>query len=336
MSKRTQADTGGDATKPPKRPRASHAGQEDNTGNGVQRGEHVYRDRQVIDAFTRAGYTLESNDEDENGWAPLNQVKQPTTLSVGWLELMRYMQLKPTMRHAIKSNGSAVVVKMLHPYSNELEILRHLHQIDSPYNHTIPLLMTLELNMGTFVLLPEATPLDHGFALGMFRSEVVDFSQQLIEGVAFLHRLGVAHLDIKPQNIVARPNRLFIIDFDISIRVDGPNALIDRWCGTPGWMAPEIGRQDRPRCSYSPIRADLWSCGLVLRYLASNGTVKENPFKILTRQLLNKNPRLRPLLHRQSPFRVGHSLSKPQVIMKRKPDRLPHGAKRLAIDTVHP
>ena len=153
---------------------------------------------------------------------------------------------------------------------------------------------------------------------------------------AFLHRRGVAHLDIKPQNIVARPNRLFIIDFDISVRVDGPNALIDRWCGTPGWMAPEIGRQDRPRCSYSPIRADLWSCGLVLRYLASNGAVKENPFKILTRQLLNKNPRLRPLLHRQSPFRVGHSLSKPQVRMKRKPDPLPHGAKRLAIGTVHP
>jgi len=250
---------------------------------------------------------------------------------------MRYMQLKPTMRHAIKSNGSAVVVKMLHPFSNELEILRHLHQIDSPYNHTIPLLLTLELNMvGTFVFLPEATPLDHGFALGMFRSEIVDFSRQLIEGVAFLHSCGVAHLDIKPQNIVAHPNRLFIIDFDISVRVDGPKALIDRRCGTPGWMAPEIGRQDRPRCSYSPIRADLWSCGLVLRYLASNGTVKENPFKILTRQLLNKDPRLRPLLHQQSPFRVRHSLSRPQVRMKRKPDALPHGAKRLAIGTVHP
>jgi hypothetical protein len=83
MSKRTQGDTGEDATRPPKRARVSHAGQGDNTGNGVQRGEHIYHDRQVIDAFTRAGYTLESNDEDENGWAPLNQVKQPTTPSVG-------------------------------------------------------------------------------------------------------------------------------------------------------------------------------------------------------------------------------------------------------------
>jgi hypothetical protein len=46
-------------------------------------GEDVYHDRQVVDAFTRAGYTLKSNDEDENGLAPLNQVKQPSTLSLG-------------------------------------------------------------------------------------------------------------------------------------------------------------------------------------------------------------------------------------------------------------
>jgi serine/threonine protein kinase len=94
----------------------------------------------------------------------------------------------------------------------------------------------------------------------------VDFSQQLIEGVAFLHGHGIAHLDIRPQNIVALPNQLLIIDFDISVRVDGPNPLIDRWCGTPGWMAPEIGHQDGPKCLYSPIRADLWTCGLMLRY----------------------------------------------------------------------
>jgi serine/threonine protein kinase len=144
--------------------------------------------------------------------------------------------------------------------------------------------------VSTFIFLPEATPLDLGFALGMFRNNVDDFGHQLIEGVAFLHRHGIAHLDIKPPNIVALPNQLFIIDFDISVRVDGPDALIDRWCGTPEWMTPEIGHQDGPRRLYSPIRADSWSCGLILRYLTSNGAVKEeNPFGALTRQLLNKN-----------------------------------------------
>ena len=82
MSKRNYGDTSEDATNPPKRARISHGGQGGNTGNALRRGEHVYYDRQVVDAFTTAGYTLESNDEDEDGWAPLNQVKQTGTLSV--------------------------------------------------------------------------------------------------------------------------------------------------------------------------------------------------------------------------------------------------------------
>jgi hypothetical protein len=60
----------------------SHKGQGGNTGNSLRHGEHVYHDRQVVDAFTRAGYTLESNDEDENGLEPMNEVKQPSTMSV--------------------------------------------------------------------------------------------------------------------------------------------------------------------------------------------------------------------------------------------------------------
>jgi hypothetical protein len=77
-SKRTKDDTDADddETSPSKRSKGG------NTGHGPRRGEHVYHDHQVVDAFTRAGYTLESNDEDENGWAPLNQVKQPCTLSI--------------------------------------------------------------------------------------------------------------------------------------------------------------------------------------------------------------------------------------------------------------
>jgi hypothetical protein len=54
----------------------------DEDGNSLQYGEHVYEDPEVVKGFTRAGFTLESNDEDEDGWAPLNQVKQRHMLSV--------------------------------------------------------------------------------------------------------------------------------------------------------------------------------------------------------------------------------------------------------------
>ena len=81
-SKRTHGDTSGDANQPPKRSRVSHEGQGGNANNGLRRGEDVYHDPQVVDAFIRAGYMLESNDEDENSLAPLIQVKQSSTLSV--------------------------------------------------------------------------------------------------------------------------------------------------------------------------------------------------------------------------------------------------------------
>lgn len=70
MSKRTHGDTGEGGAEPTKRRRQSHKG---NTGNGSRRGERVYHDRQVVSAFTRAGFTLESN---EYGYEPLNQVRQ--------------------------------------------------------------------------------------------------------------------------------------------------------------------------------------------------------------------------------------------------------------------
>jgi hypothetical protein len=46
-----------------------------NTGN-------VYHDCQVVDAFTRAGYKLESYDDDEIFLEPMTEVKQPSTMFV--------------------------------------------------------------------------------------------------------------------------------------------------------------------------------------------------------------------------------------------------------------
>ena len=244
-----------------------------------------------------------------------------------------YVQLKPTMRHAKAANGGAVVVKQLRPGSNELQILQYLSSIKSPCNPTIPLLDTLKLDTRTFVILREGSSLHIEIEFESFCRKAVEFSFRFLEAVAFLHHHGIAHLDIKPQNLVIVRGQLFIIDFDLSVHVSGPDALIDRWCGTPKWMAPEIGNQDGPRCSYSPIRADLWSCGIMLQYLANNSdAVKEdNHLKALTTRLLNKNPLLRPLLHLRSSVKLGHSSSEVKGRLKRKPDDLPHDTKRLAI-----
>ena len=48
-------------------------------------------------------------------------------------------------------------------------------------------------------------------------------SQQLFEAVKFLHDHGVAHMDLKPPNIIIPPAyaQLTIIDFSLAIRLNG-------------------------------------------------------------------------------------------------------------------
>lgn len=97
---------------------------------------------------------------------------------------------------------------------------------------------------------------------------------QLLEAVEFLHSEGVAHCDLKPGNIVIFPGdsdsgtRIYecrIIDFGLSCRVVSPNATISRMTGTVGLTAPEVCA-DIP---YSPMRADLWSSGQLIRHILS-------------------------------------------------------------------
>jgi serine/threonine protein kinase len=119
--------------------------------------------------------------------------------------------------------------------------------------------------------------------------------RQFMQGVAFLHRNGVAHRDLKPSNaVVSTECNLWIIDFGLAIRVPGPNNIIVEWCGTPEWMAPEIGKRDDPERPYSPIRADLWACGKMLRYFGK--FTSDTKYMDQAQRLLNKDPQRRPLL----------------------------------------
>jgi serine/threonine protein kinase len=123
------------------------------------------------------------------------------------------------------------------------------------------------------------------------------FAQQFLEGVRFMHRHNVAHLDLKPDNIVItaakRPQRLLIIDFSVSVRVPKQEWWIEGYRGTEGWAAPEI---EEPNPRYQPIRADLWSAGQVLRYFDRQCPDFHYRFKSLADKLLDHDPLHRPLL----------------------------------------
>ncbi|KZT00388.1 kinase-like protein, partial [Laetiporus sulphureus 93-53] len=83
----------------------------------------------------------------------------------------------------------------------------------------------------------------------------------LIEGLTYLHENLFAHRDIKPANLlVDRYFCLKIIDFDVAVRLRYEGEKVTGYCGTAGWIAPEVEKG----LEYDPIKADCWSCGCVI------------------------------------------------------------------------
>ena len=89
---------------------------------------------------------------------------------------------------------------------------------------------------------------------------------QFMEGVAFMHKHGVAHMDLKPHNVVIplEGGHLSIIDFSMSIHIRSPSAMYKGVVSTKDYMAPEVCQGQ-----YKLILADLWSCGKMLEELSS-------------------------------------------------------------------
>jgi calcium/calmodulin-dependent protein kinase I len=89
-----------------------------------------------------------------------------------------------------------------------------------------------------------------------------DLTVKLLKAVSSIHKAGIAHRDIKPQNLLlsSKENNasIKIGDFGFARRVHTPESLTTR-VGTPTYVAPEI-LKNIPHDQ----RADLWSIGVVI------------------------------------------------------------------------
>lgn len=93
---------------------------------------------------------------------------------------------------------------------------------------------------------------------------------QICQGLQFLHKRNIAHLDIKPQNLLltaAFPQgEAKLCDFGIS-RLILPGEEIFEIAGTPDYIAPEV-------LQYEPISlaTDMWSLGILAYVLLTGHT----------------------------------------------------------------
>ena len=100
------------------------------------------------------------------------------------------------------------------------------------------------------------------------RDQAVSIIRQLTAGIAAIHDAGVIHGDIKPNNVMldcsGHAMCLSIMDFGLARLHESENTGITRSlvAGTPGYLAPELLRGQRPTQT-----TDLFALGVLLHKL---------------------------------------------------------------------
>ncbi|KAG1843674.1 kinase-like domain-containing protein [Suillus subluteus] len=186
-------------------------------------------------------------------------------------------------------------LKFVKEGGKEIEILQYLTGIDSPANHTISGVRIWPVRGGNVISIPVAG----GSLTSLTKpsAHLWSVAKQLFEAVDFMHQHGVAHMDLKPNNILIPVNggRLTVIDFNRSLRVKGVKHRFRGVVGTPEYIAPEVAAGNG---FYSAIRADLWSCGKTLEALCDKcrpSTDRDTLLEI-SWQLMDEDPKKRPMM----------------------------------------
>uniref|UniRef100_A0A8C8SS89 Myosin light chain kinase, smooth muscle n=1 Tax=Pelusios castaneus TaxID=367368 RepID=A0A8C8SS89_9SAUR len=96
--------------------------------------------------------------------------------------------------------------------------------------------------------------------------ECIKYMRQISDGVQYIHKQGIVHLDLKPENIMCVNKtgaRIKLIDFGLARRLESAGSLKVLF-GTPEFVAPEV-------INYEPIgyATDMWSIGVICYILVS-------------------------------------------------------------------
>jgi len=130
---------------------------------------------------------------------------------------------------------------------------------------------------------------------GLEEVEAVSAMRQVLEALVFLHDHNIAHLDLKPQNVLLTRDYpdtdIKLCDFGIS-RVIQDGVEVREILGTPDYVAPEV-------LSYEPISlaTDIWSVGVLAYVLLSGyspfaGDTKQQTFCNISQCALTFPPEL--------------------------------------------
>ena len=107
--------------------------------------------------------------------------------------------------------------------------------------------------------------------------------QMILNGVEYIHKMGVVHRDLKPENIFVDGDKYVIADFGMSIILAQTTAKERNigYFGSPGYLSPEmlIGWGNKGKTDYD-MQTDMWSLGVVLFMMLSNSSPFSQAFPV--------------------------------------------------------
>lgn len=167
--------------------------------------------------------------------------------------------------------GRTVVIKVMpksrvpsRDVQNEVKILRYIKDFCQPYllcyenffEDARSWYIVTEL-LGTYVPLSKFVP--------SYPDDTMVIVQNLIDGLTLIHSLGIAHRDIKPDNIMIDVDTLNIKYIDFGLACYEDDCVTEKTFGTPMLMAPELSYQrPYPFSLRDRQLSDIWSLGMTI------------------------------------------------------------------------
>jgi len=187
-----------------------------------------------------------------------------------------------------KSNDSEVIVKIRAKRSNRSSerawrtVMSQVHRIKGS-RHVLDITEILEDETAFYVVMPRCNG-GELFEFLVTETEVPEAEckriiREVLIAVGHLHRGGLVHRDVKPENIlfdvetkdIRSPKTVKLIDFDTCVEWTPASPKSSRFVGTPGYIAPEALLGE-----ITP-QSDIWSIGVIL-YILMTG---ESPWTSL-------------------------------------------------------